>query len=326
MTCGVSCMKQKTNRMDNKSEQLTPELAIVQFEEHLKKAEIVPEIDITELHTLAEKAGALVDVDINDEVQMSAVVATRKELVSTRRKIQIDGKSARDEHTRVNKAIKRVEDFLIGILGDDEARLKEFERQRKEKDEKEKRLETLPQRKQLLSSIGDDVVVSDDEILLMDDAVFLNYVTERQSTKAEADKWAEEARQAEEARKNAEAQRVKEAEERAREKAEAEAKARAEAEVKAAELKQMEALRVKQDEIDRMNREKAEAEARVQAEAETEVARQKAEAEEKSKLEAEANYQTWLRDNNFDPTTDKLDDTGLEIVLYRKVAIYSKEI
>lgn len=302
-----------------KETQLTPELAIVQFGEHLKKAEITPEIDITHLHELSAKAEALVDVDISDDAKMKEVATVRKELVAERRKIQADGKLARDEHTRVNKAIKSVEDFLVGILGEDEARLKEYERQRKEKDEKEKRMETLPQRKQLLSGIGDDVEVSDDEILLMDDATFLNYVTERQSAKAEADQWEKEAKEAEEKREAEEAQRIKEAEERAQKEAEERVK-------REAEERHNSEMKAKQDEIDRINKEKADAEAKAEADRRAEEARQKAEQEAKEKMEAEENYQQWLKDNNFDPATDRVEDTGIDVVLYRKVAVYSKEI
>jgi chromosome segregation ATPase len=300
-------------------QQLTPELAIVEFEAHLKKAEIVPEINITHLQTLATKAQALVDVDITDNMVMKEVATVRKELVSERRKIQADGKSARDEHTKINKAIKQVEDFLVGILGEDEERLKEYERQRKEMDIKEERQKTLPQRKQLLAGIGDDVEITDDEILLMDDATFLNYVTDRQSAKVEADRFEEEARQAEEARKEAEAQRIKDAEEKAR--LDAEERVRREAEEKhQAEMK------AKQDEIDRINKEKADEEDRIKAEKEAEEARLKDEADAKAKMEAEADYQKWLKDHDYDPATDKIEDTGIDVVMYRKVAVYSKEI
>jgi hypothetical protein len=306
--------------------ELTPELAIVEFEAHLKKAEITPEIDITHLQALASKAQALVNIDITDDTVMKEVASVRKELVSERRKIQADGKSARDEHTKVNKAIKSVEDFLVGILEADEERLKEYERQRKEMDIKEERQATLPQRKQLLATIGDSVEISDDEILLMDDATFLNYFTERQLCKAEAEAFEEEARQAEANRKAAEEQRIKDAEEKAKAEAEARLKAEAEAEANRIEQERQAEIKAKQDEIDRIKREQAEAEARAKAELEAEQARLQAEAEAKARLEAETKYQNWLTENNFDPATDIVQDTGLDIVMYRKVAVYSKEI
>ena len=298
---------------------LTPETAIKEFESHLIKAEIVPEIDITELHNLSLKAQALVNVDINDDGQMKEVANVRKELVSARRKIESDGLAARDSYNKTAKAIKQVQDTLVSIISADEERLKGYEKERKEKDIREERMKTLPQRQLLLRGIGDNVEISDDEILAMDDAQFLNYVTERQTAKAEADAFAEQARQAEIARQEAEAQRIKEAEERARIEAEnrikAEAEAKAQAEIKA-----------KQDEIDRIKKEQADAEAKAKAELLAEQARLDAEMRAKEKMEAEAKYQQWMSDNNYNPETDILNDVGLEVVMYRKVAIYSKEI
>lgn len=309
----------------NKQE-LTPELAIVEFEAHLKKAEITPEVDITHLHALAAKAKALVDVDITDEAVMKEVATIRKELVTERRKIQADGKLARDEHTRINKAIKQVEDFLVGILGEDEERLKEYERQKKEMDIREERLATLPQRQLLLKGIGDGVEVSDDEILSMDDATFLNYVTERQSVKVQLEEYKEIARKEEAARKEAEAQRIKDAEDRARIEAEARVKAEADAKVKEANDKAQAELDAKEAEINKMKQEQAD---KAQAEADAEEARVKADAEaiaNKANMEAQQKYQDWLSSNSYNPETDVIQDTGLDVVLYRKVAVYSKEI
>lgn len=298
---------------------ITPELAIIEFEGHLKKAEIVPEIDITELHALSVKAQALVNIDITDNVKMKEVATVRKELVGARRKIEADGLAARDSYNKTAKAIKQVQDTLLSIIGADEDRLKEFERQRKEIDIKEERTKTLPQRKLLLAGIGDTIEVSDDEILLMDDATFLNYVTERQSTKMQADEWAEEARKAEDKRKEDEAARIKEAEEKAAfeatQKAKTEATAKHQAELKA-----------KQDEIDRIKQEQNAKLEQEQAMRAIEAAKAQAELEAQQRLEAEAKYQEWLLANNFDWQTDIVQDTGIDIVMYRKVAVYSKEI
>jgi hypothetical protein len=311
-------------------ETITPEVAIAQFEGHLKKAEIVPEVDITHLYTLAAKAKALVNIDITDNTIMKEVATIRKELVTERRKIQSDGLAARDGYNKARTAIKQVEDVLISIISEDEERLKEYERQRKEMDIREERSATLPQRKLLLKGIGDNVEISDDEILLMDDATFLNYVTERQTAKMEADTFAEQARLAEEERKAGEAQRIKDAEENARAEAEQRVKAEQEAEqarIKAeAEAKHQAEMKAKQDEIDRIRREQDEADRKAQEAMDAEIARQKAEAEEKVRLESEKEFQNWLTENGYNSDTDKIEDEGLEVVIYRKVAVYSKEI
>lgn len=308
------------------TQELTPELAISQFETHLIKAEVVPEINITELHALAEKAKALVDIDITDDAKMKEVAVVRKELVSARRKIQSDGKLARDEHTAVNKKIKHVEDFLVNILGDDEDRLKEFERQRKEKDIKEERLKTLPQRQLLLKGIGDAVVATDDEILSMDDATFLNYVTERQSTKMEADSYAEQARLAEEERKAGEANRIKKAEDRARIEVEAKVKTEQEARDRELEAKHQAEIKAQEAEIARIKQEQADKEAEDKRKQEAESQALQAIEDEKARLASQANYNQWLTNNNYNPATDEIHDSGIDVILYRKVAVYSKEI
>ncbi len=307
---------------------ITPELAITEFGAHLVKAEIVPEINITDLHALADKAKALVDIDITDDAKMKEVAIVRKELVSARRKIESDGKLARDEHTKINKAILQVQNVLVGILEEDEDRLKEFERQRKEKDMREERLKTLPQRLLLLllKDIGDTVVVTEDAILDMDDATFLNYVTERQTAKMEADAFAEQARLAEEARKEQEAQRIKEAEDRVRLETEQKAKVEQEAKDNEATAKAKAEIDAKEAEIARMKQEQADRDAEVEHTRLAEVARVEAETQAKEKLESEAKFQQWLVDNKFDAGTDVLDGGGVDVYMYRLVAVYSKEI
>ena len=69
----------------------------------------------------------------------------------------------------------------------------------------------------------------------------------------------------------------------------------------------------------------AKIDADIKAKADTE-AQAKADAEAQSKLESEEKYQTWLKDNNFNPETDVIKDTGLNVVMYRKVAAFEREI
>lgn len=112
--------------------------------------------------------------------------------------------------------------------------------------EKESRKASLPARKERLATIGDQVPVSDDVLLGMDDNQFDSYFNKRVADKNTADKQAIEDKKKAEADAKAEAER-KEAEAKAqKEKEEAEARAKAEAEAEAekkrkAELEKREA-------------------------------------------------------------------------------------
>lgn len=280
---------------------------------------IEPEIDVTEVYALAEKSKAIVDIDINDDEKMKEVATVRKELVSYRRGIERDGKAMRDGFNKQAKAVIEIEKSVTDVLASEEERLKSFEKARKEQDLKKARMESLPQRKSLLETMDDGIRLSDDDILRMDDSEFLTHVSERQIAFA---RFQQEAK--------AEEERIKALEEKAKADAEAKAKAEADARVAAAQaeaqakIAEMEAKAKAEAEAREVEiKAKADADAKAKA---TEEYRVKAEAEAKAKFESEEKYQTWLKDNNFNSDTDIIKDTGLSVIMYRKVSVFEREI
>lgn len=280
---------------------------------------INPEVDVTEVYALAEKSRAIVDIDINDDEKMKEVATVRKELVSYRRGIERDIKVAGADLKKKYKALNEIGNSVIDILSSEEERLKSSEKEKKEQDIKKAREESLPQRKAMLDTITDGVVLTDDEILRMDDSEFLTHVSERQIAFAEVQKVKDAEKEAETKRKEDEEVRIKQAEAQAKLDAENKAKdeiskvkADADAQVAAVEAK------VKAD-----AQAKIDADVKVKEDAEAKV---KADAEAQSKLESEENYQAWLKANNFNPETDKIKDTGLSVIMYREVATFVREI
>lgn len=304
---------------------------ITEYTNILTKAEITPELDVTRIHELAEKARGIQDVDIWNDEQMGEVKTMQKELQKARTAIKKDALAAREQFNAASKAVIEIEKSVLSIFVGEEDRLKGYLEERKQKEVIKQREEDLPKRRSLLSTLNDGVEVDDAQLLLMDDSQFLDYVTERQTAKAEADRIAKEALEAEDRRKAEEAARIKEAQERVRREAEAQLLAEAERvqrekqeelaqierEREAERRKAEEEARAKQAEIDRLQREKEERE-RKEAAAIVEAEK------EKARLAAQEKYQSWLKEEGFNPETDRLEDTGEEVVLYRRISSYKK--
>lgn len=258
---------------------------------------------VAELQALAAEARA---VDINDA---EAVKKSRLALRDKRVEVTKKCKEFRDDANAFAKAVIAKEKELIAIIEPEEERFKQIEAEAKLKKEREERLAILPTRKERLASIGDNVTVTDEELLDMDGSTFEGYINARLAAKNEADR-------AEIARKEAE---LKEREEAA--KREEEAKAREE-----------KARQEERERIEREQKEKEEREAREKKEAEEKaererIAKEEAEAEEKRKLEASKKFQTWLQKQGYTEETKadfKLVDLGGEVKLYKLVGSYKK--
>ena len=296
-----------------------PENEVVVYKNLIVTSGIEPEIDVTEVYALAEKSKAIVDIDINDDEKMKEVAVVRKELVSYRRGIERDGKAMRDGFNKQAKAVIEIEKSVTGILTSEEERLKSFEKERKEQDLKKSREESLPQRKAMLATIIDGVELSDDEILSMDDSQFLTHVSERQIAFAEVQRIEKEKEEAEKQRKADEDARVAKAAEDAKAQAKADADA-AIAKAKADADAQVAAAKAK---ADAEAQAKIDSEAKAKADAET---KKKADEDAQAKLESEEKYQSWLKENQFNPETDVVKDTGLNVIMYRKIATFEREI
>ena len=262
---------------------------ITQYQTYLAKADITPTIDVTELATLSKRASAIIVTDITNEAEMAVAKVMRKELSDARIEISRTAKLARDEFTVINRGIREVELVLLGEFEAEENRLKGYETELKDKRLRDERALTLPVRKERLAAIS--TVVTDDELLAMDDLAFSNFLADKQTAIL-----VEKKRQEEEAAKL---------------KAVAEqAKAQAEQVAKDAALA---VERKHQAELAAIEAEKVAA-AKAKAEAEAEAL----------KLTKQKAYKQFLADNNHDEDTDLLSVENGAVKLYRLVATYIK--
>lgn len=171
-------------------------------------------------------------------------------------------KADRDVHTAHNKLNLEKEREILSLISPIEERLGAEISAIDEAKKREKRMFQLPNRKERLLSI--EVVVSDEEILSMDDADFESFFTEKKSLFLEEK---ERKMLEEQAKIEAEKKRLAEEEEKRRIVEKAAIKAKAEAE-EAAKLALAKAEKEKIEAQAKAEREKAEAErARIAAEA-----------------------------------------------------------
>lgn len=261
---------------------------------------------VADLTNLVELTKQVVVTDINDKYQIDQVKSNRILLRDARVNITKRGKELRSDALAFQKAVIEKERELIAIIEPEEERLKAIEEEVKAKKLRAERIALLPERKKRLAEIGDNVEVTDDELIAMDASDFQGYVNKRVADKNEAERQEIEKKQAEIKAEEERLAREKETRER-------EEKARQE----------------ERERIEREQKEKAEREEREKKEAEEKAERERKEAEEraeKEKAEMEANekYQAWLKANGYDESTCILKEEGNKVVLYRRVSEYQK--
>lgn len=253
------------------------------------------------IHALAKESKELVLDDFKDKETLALIKASRITLKNFRIDLSKAGKSIREEAVRVQKEVIFKEKELIAIIEPEEKRLKEIEDDAKDKAEREKRLEILPERKERLSAIGNsdgDFEITDNDILGMDDSSFEIYYSGRVVYKAEKEREAidEEKRKVEEEKEKMEIE-------------------------KQTRLREENA---RQEERERLEREKKDEIERKERDAKLEEERK---IEEAKKLEADKKYQKFLKDNGY---TEKTRDDfnilteGNTVILYKKVATFEK--
>lgn len=110
---------------------------------------------------------------------LELINSTKNKLVKARTTIEKTGKALRDPHTAYNRSVSTYENELIAIIEPQELRLKELEVSAKEYATKQERLKVLPEYKEQLAEIGDDVAITDDELLGMDPTAFQAYYNTR---------------------------------------------------------------------------------------------------------------------------------------------------
>lgn len=283
---------------------------------------------VEELKRLVSVSKKIQKVDIEDKTQIEAVKKSRIELKTARVSITKKGKELREEALTFQRAVIAKEKELIGIIEPEELRLKSIEEEATELQARKLRLEELPFRKEELAKIGDNITVTDDELLAMDTEQFFAYRNERTVNKNEADRLALEEKERKIKEEEERQQRERETQEREK-KARAEAQAEAERQLKLA--KEEAELRIQQEKEEAERRVVAERERmeREQREKEEREAKEKAEAErlakeEQDKLEKQKKYQAWLKENNYNETTDKIINGESDITLYRTVSVFKK--
>ncbi len=286
----------------------------------------------------------LIVTDFRDTKQIEEVKESRKELRSYEIVIEKDGLKFREEAKLYSQEVIRQEKELKKITSPEIERLKAIEAESEALLIKDRRLKALPDKKERLEAIGDDVKVEDDFLLEMEDLEFVAYLNQRVADKNEADRIAEENRaKMERAKVQAEqdAQAKKLEDERAALRIkEQEAQERIDKANAETERKNKEA----QDKIDEANRkieadklelehkkELQEAEAKAKEKAEEDRKQKEKEEAEEEKREAEKlakkeKYIKFLKDNGYtfknesEFHIEKLED---KIVLYKKVGEFN---
>ena len=303
---------------------------------------------VVEIQRIVENGKSISITDFADKLQVKTVHDQRLRLKEIRVAITKQGKAFRQKALDFQKAVIGKEKELVALVEPEEERLEALEDQAVEFEEKEKRRELLPKRKDRLASFNDGVEVSDDEILDMDSSVFEGYCNKRLADKNEKDRLIleeqqrkikeeqtrlareKELKEAEDHARADERKRVEEAEvklKNERERADKEAKERLEREEREskerAERTEHEA-KERAEKIEREAKEKVEREERERKEkVETEI---KAETERKEKLTKDKKYNEFLASHGW---TEKnceeffIQDYGTlsgRVILYKKVA------
>lgn len=260
--------------------------------------------DKATLLKLKEECSGLEIKGIDDKVGYDIVHSKRMELKTTRVDITKKGKELRQNALDFQKKVISYEKELIEIIEPIERNLEEKEKAIDLEKEKIKRQKLLPERLEKLSKI--DCVISNDEILSMDDNEFDKFYNEKNTLFL-----AEKQRQLDEANAKLEDERRKIQEAKDREVAEKQRQSELEQARKEAEEKaklEME-LKIKKE---------AEEKQRLEAE------RLKQEKEEAEKLEKQKNYQNFLKDNGYtDENEFKIIKTDSKVILFKKIAEFN---
>lgn len=297
--------------------------------EQLEKLEIEKfNPTVMEIQKVVDDGRSITISDFSNKVQVKAVRDQRIKLKEIRVNITKQGKMFRQKALDFQKAVIGKEKELVALVEPEEVRLEGLENQASAFEEREKRRELLPKRRDRLTSIGDGIEVSDDELLDMDSTAFEGYCNKRFADKNEKDRVELEAKQRvlkEAEAKAAHEKEIKEAEDRARaderkraeeteanlkterERAEKESKERiireereakeraekVEREAKErAERLERETERLQQEAKEKLEREECERKEKAEAEA-------KAEAEQKEKLAKDKKYQKFLASHGW---------------------------
>lgn len=258
-----------------------------------------------------------------DFTNLELVKETHKKLVKIRTTIKKQEKEMVDEANSFRNRVFGKRDEYLSLTEPVEAKLKTALDMEEQRLVMEARISLLPNKKEQLA-ILDIRPVTDEEILALDDEQWVAFYQSKMIENQTNVTMKERAKKIEEERVEREARIKKEMEEKA-EQEKKELIERAEKEKQQAILK---AENDKKIALEKAEREQKEAVERVQREAQAKVekekrdkeTKEKAEAEAKAKMEADKQYQDFLKANDYDATTDKIVRDGAEVKVYRLVA------
>lgn len=259
-----------------------------------------------------------------DITNIEQVHEKRIALRDTRIDIAKSGKMLRENALKFQKDVIAIEKELIDMLTPDEERLDAIEAEHKLRIEMEKRRVELPNRLAGLSAIGDNVTITDDELLKMNDNDFNVYRLMRIENKLTADRIAFEKKQEED--KEAERLRQKAIDDANREQLEKDR-----AELAAARKIQDDkiaaenlAIAVEKARIDGIKEQQAKDEEAKRKEAERIANEQKQKDLDEAHRMAEENFNIWLKQIGHDSKTDKIEPSvNGTMIVWRKIGTYN---
>lgn len=276
----------------------------------------------TDINAIAESCKGLKINGIEDEEGYKQVFDALQILKKARVNLTKFAKSLRDEYTAKNREIKNIEEDYLAIIAPIEDELKAERERIDEEKRRQERLILLPSRRILFDEIN--MIISDDEILSMDEKQFAIFYDKSKIVYLEAK---ESQRREEEAKKEREAQIEKEKAEAvanaiklAQEQAE---KDKIEAEKKAKEAI-LQAEKDKQDAIDKIKREQEAIDKKRIDDEKARIAEENRikleKIEDQAKAEKNKKYQEWLVTVKYSPIDgDKIERVGDTFIAYKKV-------
>jgi hypothetical protein len=141
--------------------------------------------------TVAQLQGIVEDINkrlAENPEDLKVIKECRIQLKNARVAISKKGKELREGAVAFQRQVIAREKELIEIVEPEEDRLQAIEEAEKERMEMIKRKAVLPQLQEKLSSIGDGIEVSDEELLKMDEKAFDTYYNSRVTAKNEKDR------------------------------------------------------------------------------------------------------------------------------------------
>lgn len=239
---------------------------------------------IEALHAIVEKTKNITATDLEDKSQLEVVKRNRLDIGKARIAIEKKGKELRADALKFQKDVIAKEKELLDIINPEEDRLKQIEKDAEALALKKERLAQLPERKERVEKAG--ITMTEEYILslnMIDFEYNFNQLVAERNEKERLD--IERVKQEQEAEKN-----------------------RLENEKKQAEIQ-----KIRDEEL------KAKTEKETLERIEADKARQALkEKQEQERLEKDKVYNDFKSQYDF----DKEENTGSEIILWKKVATY----